>query len=351
MRLTVRGVASVYTGYGQLVMHTISQMQLRGVDVKLAATGIDDYLGHKVPAALEKILVPNNPNAKKLFVECAACLNDIKIAPGSVLFTMWEVDSVPRQYVEQINASFKHIIVPCKHNAEAFKKSGVKGKIHIVELGLDPRIFALSMPPARRAGDVVTFATIGRMHKLPSRKRINDIIKAFIDAFPTEPNVRLKLKVFPECDTVNVFDRRIEFIKQVWRTEEQCAAFIHNTDVGVFISTGEGWGLPQQQFMACGRPVIIANYSGPTEFFTSAGCYELRYKLRQTKIEGHYLRHGKACIVDHASLVQQFRRAYYEPTERWIKGIEAWKSAQRFTWHRYGAKLFPLLKDLGVIYG
>ena len=47
----------------------------------------------------------------------------------------------------------------------------------------------------------------------------------------------------------------------------------------MFVSavSAEGWGLMQHESMACGRPVIVANYGGLKEFVTLDNSFCLRH--------------------------------------------------------------------------
>jgi glycosyltransferase involved in cell wall biosynthesis len=51
-------------------------------------------------------------------------------------------------------------------------------------------------------------------------------------------------------------------------TDEQVANIMQQADCGVFPSHAEGWNLEALEMMACGKEVIVTDYSAHTEFCT-----------------------------------------------------------------------------------
>ena len=52
--------------------------------------------------------------------------------------------------------------------------------------------------------------------------------------------------------------------------QERLPALLSAMDAFVLPSRGEGWGRPHVEAMAMGLPVIATNWSGPTEYVSSA---------------------------------------------------------------------------------
>jgi glycosyltransferase involved in cell wall biosynthesis len=49
----------------------------------------------------------------------------------------------------------------------------------------------------------------------------------------------------------------------------EIAGLMRDADCGVFPARGEAWNLEVLEMMSCGRPVIVTNYGGHTEFVTA----------------------------------------------------------------------------------
>jgi glycosyltransferase involved in cell wall biosynthesis len=47
---------------------------------------------------------------------------------------------------------------------------------------------------------------------------------------------------------------------------EELAALMRAADCGVFPARGEAWNLEVLEMMSCGRPVIVTDFGGPTEY-------------------------------------------------------------------------------------
>ena len=78
--------------------------------------------------------------------------------------------------------------------------------------------------------------------------------------------------------------RRLKIIPAV-KTHQAFAALYTACDAFVAPSRAEGWGLPISEAMACGLPVIVTGYSGPTEFI---GPYARRIDHRLVPIKMPY---------------------------------------------------------------
>jgi len=183
-------------------------------------------------------------------------------------FTMWESTRIGDFFIDKIN-TIDHIIVPNKWNKQTFENQGCVSKISVVNLGIDTNIFNYTKP---KNDDVFVFGTGNN----DPRKRLFDVIKCFIKAFPNEKDVRLSIKIsepFPQ----KFSDNRIIFNSDSF-SKQKLKDWYCDNDVFVSGVSAEGWGLMQHESMACGRPVIAANYGGLKEFMTSENSFCLDYK-------------------------------------------------------------------------
>lgn len=177
----------------------------------------------------------------------------VPVAGRLWVWTMWEDTRPPPSWIRKINAYAERLIVPCPHNAEAFRGSGVRIHISIIPGGIDPAEFPpVECFPARP----FTFLTIGDRG---TRKGWDTAFMAFSKAFPAAlyPDVRLIIKArkfmfkFP--------DPRI--VIQVEDAPDMAAVY-RQADCLVFPSKGEGWGLPPREAAAMGIPTIATRYAG-----------------------------------------------------------------------------------------
>lgn len=182
-------------------------------------------------------------------------------------FSMWEASRIGDFYIDKINL-FDRVIVPNKWNKQTFENQGCTSEISVVNLGVDTNIFNYTNS---NNNDIFTFGTGND----DPRKRLPEVIKCFIKAFPDEKDVRLSIKVSTQT-TQKFTDSRIVFNTQKLSKHELKDWYCLN-DVFVSAVSAEGWGLMQHESMACGRPVIVANYGGLKEFVTEDNSFCLDY--------------------------------------------------------------------------
>lgn len=98
--------------------------------------------------------------------------------------------------------------MPCQWNAECFRDCGVKSPIQVLPLGIKTEVFQYS--PMEMLGPCV-FGAGGRLSDSdPKRKRVDEVIQLFQEAFPEEHDVALRVKVFPDCRLPRVNDPRVQ---------------------------------------------------------------------------------------------------------------------------------------------
>ena len=153
--------------------------------------GLTD-LGYKV----KKIFYNSNNNIEGYDKETLANKTILSINPifmkryhkigKTFVYTMFETEKIVPDIVKMINY-FDGVIVPCKHNVCSFTKSEVNQPIRRVYLCVDPTFFI---------GDRIqhkdfVFISHGS-HSM--RKGTDLIIKAFLEEFKKEKDVKLILK-------------------------------------------------------------------------------------------------------------------------------------------------------------
>lgn len=236
------------------------------------------------------------------------------------LFTMWESSRIGDFFIDKIN-TFDQIIVPNKWNKQTFEEQGCNSKISVVNLGIDTDIFNYTEP---NNNDTFTFGTGND----DPRKRLPEVIKCFIKAFPNEKDVRLSIKISNQI-LQKFTDNRISFNTQNL-TKQQLKTWYCLNDVFVSAVSAEGWGLMQHESMACGRPVIVANYGGLKEFVTIENSFCLRYM--ETESTGCWEFPGaRWSKYDEEHMIETMRYCYNNRDKVIQKGILASKDACRLS--------------------
>lgn len=238
-------------------------------------------------------------------------------SPQTVMWTMWEMDRVPDgsrteapfgNWPKLINRGADHLVVPCAHNAVAFRESGVEVPITAIPYGLDTDIWPMLERPER---DTFTFVLFG---DLTDRKGPREAVAAFLRAFPDNPSVRLVLKSQhghfggghrPGKPIIN--DPRVTLIDETW-TRAQLLRFLYEADAFVWPSRGEGFGLPPVQALLTGLPVITTTHTGMAEWFSPKYAYPIAsLPPSPGPLYGNWL------DPDVDSIAEQMQRVYLDP--------------------------------------
>ncbi|MCL2156514.1 MAG: glycosyltransferase [Methanobrevibacter sp.] len=155
-------------------------------------------------------------------------------------------------YKKALNKSikFKNIIVTSQETADVLKLdyNVDDDNINIIKYAIDDKYH-----PKFIKNDIFT---IGTVSVLESRKRIDILIEAFLEAniensqllIGGSGGMKTKLKELANNDS------RIKFLGFI--PDEKMVDFYNSLDVFVFPTILEGYGLPIVEAMACGKPVI-----------------------------------------------------------------------------------------------
>lgn len=209
------------------------------------------------------------------FMEVGVCMatpGEFKFLPTRfrIGFTMYESDDPLAKYPEwRHDCDRADLLVVPNEYAKGVFGAFFRRQIETVPLALNPIYCA---PRLREAKDTFTFVTFGT---LSGRKSPLETIQCFQRAFPTERDVRLVLKTrmgvcgyganhLPRLD-----DDRITIIDVPKRepdwSPERVRDWLWSADCMVFLSKGEGYGLPPREAAATGLPLIYAHNSGMSD--------------------------------------------------------------------------------------
>jgi glycosyltransferase involved in cell wall biosynthesis len=328
------------TGYDHLAYAVLKGLPSLGVEL----------CWHQVSCVRPELLPPGvsplqggwKPGDKQLIISPPFLAHRFQPDQATALFTMWETDQLESAWVEMMNRC-RLVIVPSAWGAECFRRCGVTTPIEVVPLGYDPVTYHAG---ADTFPTVCTFGTAGALGAGGLRKNAQQVIDIFRQAFPNEPDVRLRVKITPESPSLETYDDpRIEVLRAIVPAA-QMAEWYRSLTAYVNASAGEGFGLHLLECMACGRPLLSAAYSGLTAFFDETVGYTVPYHLvpvRNAIYSGHWAQ------LDAERLIAQMRRVYRCPAEARELGMRAAARATQFTWRHTGRLLRKILVRYGFL--
>lgn len=343
-RVVLRSPINGFDGYGFHGSQIASDLIDLGYDVRIRASADEATVKCKIPEALKRRFVPREapqPDDWELLLWPA---DSAAPTPGkkTIYFSMWESTRLPKHAVTHLNQA-EVVVVPCEWNAACFSANGVSVPIRVAQLGILTEHFKYS--PMKMDGPTI-FGAAGRLAHGGMRKGLGDVITAFLKAFPDDPNVRLKIKCFPDCPINAVSDPRIQ-LTQALLTWEEMAQWMSSITSFVSASKGEGFGLLQLQSLACGRPLIAAKFSGLTEFFDEDVGYPVRYTLMRS--EGVYQDCGCYARPDVDSIAEQMKVVHNNRTEAQTKGTLGAVRTSNFSWKNANLRLLKVMKEFGMV--
>jgi len=106
-----------------------------------------------------------------------------------------------------------------------------------------------------------------------------------------------------------------------------------SVDAFVLPSKGEGWGRPQVEMMAMGKPTIATFWSGPTEFMTEENSYPLKFTQLEDvdKSLGPGIKGHKWAVPSKDHLKQLMRHLVQNPEEGRKKGQQAREDMRKYS--------------------
>lgn len=205
----------------------------------------------------------NHKSNKHLFCGTPGILTNVGgLTKKKILFTMFESDKIPTDWLRYLNDSADVIIVPSNFCKDVFIKSGVTTDIHVLPLFYIPSRNKLTP----RSDDIFTFGHQNAF--IMGHQKGDDVLmRAFIKAFGDDKDVRLILKgrkhhyqaldhdFVKECKK----HKNIEIVLEDYTDDEVYDKFYSRLDCFVFPSRGEGFGMPPLEALSVGIPVIATD--------------------------------------------------------------------------------------------
>lgn len=203
-------------------------------------------------------------------------------------FPIFELDQFKPNELEHLRAQ-DELFVCSKWASEVLSKYNLPSKV--VPLGIDPSVFK----PAQD-NDICRFICIG---KWEIRKGHDFLLKCFEKAFTKTDQVELYLSCHnPFLDQSETdqwesiyqksnLKEKIRFVPWL-RTQSDLARVIVEMSCGVFLSRAEGWNLEALEVMSMGKPIIVTDYSGHTEFCNESNSLLVKGGENELAVDGKW---------------------------------------------------------------
>eukprot|EP00879_Flechtneria_rotunda_P016710 GHRR01017487.1.p1 GENE.GHRR01017487.1~~GHRR01017487.1.p1 ORF type:complete len:576 (+),score=143.08 GHRR01017487.1:1338-3065(+) len=229
--------------------------------------------------------------------------------------TMFETNSLPQHLVDHCNA-MDEIWVPTQFNKDTFTAAGVAAdKLFVVPQGIDtdfwnPSKYAplvlrelpgVQLIAGRVPGIDASYGINQRpfvflsVFKWEARKGWDILLDAYLREFKPEEAVELHIvtKAFGNSQEnfrehvltwmqrrLALLPHQVIFLPRVFVHSQHLDDVMYprlyaSCDCVVLPTRGEGWGRPQMEAMAMGKPVITTNWSGPTAYISQDVAYPL----------------------------------------------------------------------------
>ena len=228
--------------------------------------------------------------------------------------------------------------------------------VHVVPLGVDLSIFY----PKRGLihPEKTIFFNAG---KWEIRKGHDVLLECFNKAFTEKDNVELwlltnnpfntpeeDLRWFDLCKK-HCLNGKIRLLPRLATQQDVCYT-MNQADCGVFLARAEGWNLEALEMLACGKDLIITNYSGHTEFCTKENSKLINGNRLESAVDGkwffgqgEWLKFDDDCKEQTIEAMRAFHKLKQEdgPTVN----QEGLKTADKFTWEKAAQKMVKILEE------
>lgn len=251
-------------------------------------------------------------------------------------FPIFELDKFNEQELHHLK-SCDRLFVCSEWAKEKCRANGIEIPINVVNLGVDRDVFK----PAPIKDGPTIFVNCG---KWEIRKGHDILADAFIKTFGATNDAYLLM-----CPTNPFLTPQEEAgwkkkythpkIKIISRlpSHSDVAKMFNNADCGVFPSRAEGWNLEALEVLACGRQLIITDYSAHTEFCNSSNSRLIRIDNTEPAKDGKwFFGQGNWAKLEDNQIQQLCEHMYAIHTLKQSGGLklnqEGIATAEKYTW-------------------
>ncbi len=284
-------------GYGTHTINMLKAFEATDFDISLNPVG-QVQEGCASMMINRRSSIPFDQTSPTIHIFHDEYLEQLKGLNDVIAFSVFETDKLSEKAAANLKQYAKLIFTTTEEHKTILKANGITKPIHVVHEGVDPDVFNVEPCEPLIKTNKYTYLVLGKNEK---RKNTNLVMSAWIEEMQYK-NVALICHTFNHqhkdqedfhmnwYDTnlmalgykmINETDKYYHFsnsfsdiycTKPVLDTEEMKSLYL-SANVGIAYSAGEGWGLPQIEMMACGKPVIISNVIGHKEYIKDLPVY------------------------------------------------------------------------------
>lgn len=225
-------------------------------------------------------------------------------------YTVWEHETLPLHWPAILN-TLDAVLLPCSWNIQVFQQSGVKVPVHVVahlpQVAETEPSLAEQQALRKRLGATIADGSFifYNINFWSERKAPLLTIRAFLTAFTAADQVVLIVKT-----THNDVTRYVRRLKHAFRlthpsplealpallaefsnpppvlmvcdetlTEGELAALHQMGDCFLSLTRTEGWGLAAYDAARLGKPVVMTEYGGQTDYLSEDYPWRVPYRL------------------------------------------------------------------------
>lgn len=266
-------------------------------------------------------------------------------APYRIIYTMFESDKIPDDWVDYLLAADK-VIVPSKWCKNIFGKAGVIAEA--IPLGYDDTLFIYKARDNKaKLNQAYTFLHYNAFN---IRKGFPEVFRAFTKEFRKDEPVKMIFKTTLEQIPLPITTREYPNIEIITgkANDKELLDIIHRSDCFVFPSRGEGFGITPLEAMATGMPAIVPNAHGITEYFNKDFMYEVKVKEKCPALYSRYknINVGLMDVCDVDDLAKKMRYCYEHQDEAINMGERAAEYVKKWGISKTAIKLKALYDEV-----
>jgi glycosyltransferase involved in cell wall biosynthesis len=257
----------------------------------------------------------------------------------NVLFTMWEAEDYPKEFIDLVMKS-DAIITPSKHSRDVLKKAGISRSIYVCNQCYDSDFYTYR---DRDYSGKFKVLWVGAPNV---RKGFDLASEAFHRAFyGTESDVEFYMKssLFEKEGQKTYMPMHRTWMDTRKVPMEELRDMYYNAHVLLYPSRGEGAGLIPMEAFATGLVAIAPPYSGMRDYMFSKFSYPVKFSM----VDVSYGLMTRIAQADMDDLVNTLRWCYSHRIQLMDKGkLAAEFIKNAFSVERMGIRLVEILTQI-----
>ena len=171
------------------------------------------------------------------------------------IWTTFESDRLPDDWIQAINTSFSRVFVPHKYIKQVFLNSGINRQIDVIPQGYVKH--TRTKPINKQKGKLI----LGALGIPNKRKNFDKLIEAVTQIALETDNIELHIHCPKLLNKKQEKWRNLPAIKLTTGdlSNEQISQWYSQLDAYIYPSSGEGWSFTPRESMSLGIPTIITD--------------------------------------------------------------------------------------------